>query len=182
VNDWGSQLKRKLEAEGKLPAPKKRAPRGTLAERVADEHLRRNDRRGVIDRVEDDNWPRPLEFFAVVAVAPRTKKNHGRRLRRGKYTFNLPSEAFEAFEEAFLEKFTMPEGAHMIDFPVNARVIFFRDALRGDAVGYYQAIADVLQKARVVEDDKWIVSWDGSRLELDRKNPRLEIVLERVQP
>lgn len=169
MNDWGSQLKRKLEADGKLPAPKKAPPRGTLAERVAKCEQ-------AFDVARD-----PV-FSATVLAAPRTKKNHGRRIRRGGRTLTIPSEAFEAFEREALRELELvvERPTDPIAYAVNARIVFYRDARRGDAVGYYQAIADVLQKARVVEDDKWIVSWDGSRLELDRKNPRLEIVLERV--
>jgi hypothetical protein len=65
---------------------------------------------------------------------------------------------------------------------VNCRAIFYRDAERGDAVGYYQALADALEEAGIVKNDRLIVSWDGSRLSKDAANPRIEVVLEGVEP
>jgi len=61
--------------------------------------------------------------------------------------------------------------------PLNCAAIFYRDADRGDAVGYYQALADSLEAAGVVADDKWIKQWDGSRLAKDANRPRIEVVL-----
>lgn len=120
-------------------------------------------------------------FQATINTAPRTKKNHGRIVMRGKHPRLLPSEAFEVFEKKATLLLSHRRGLlKPIDYPVNARVVFYRDALRGDAVGYYQAIADVLEKAGIVSDDKWIVSWDGSTLAKDASNPRLEIELEAI--
>jgi hypothetical protein len=64
--------------------------------------------------------------------------------------------------------------------PYNCAAIFYRDANRGDAVGYYQGLADVLEKAQVITNDKFITQWDGSRLLVDRENPRVELVLTEV--
>lgn len=175
MTDWGTQLKRKLEAEGKIPS-KPRPQRRTLAEAVLDNRIE------ALRRSVDSVMLEPV-FCARVLVAPRTKKNHSRVVgaKRGRPRV-LPSEAFEEFERNSLPYLrAMRGGAAPIDFAVNARVVFWRDARRGDAVGYYQAIADVLEKAEVLVDDKWIVSWDGSRLEVDREEPRLEITLERVR-
>ncbi len=43
-----------------------------------------------------------------------------------------------------------------------------------------EGLADILEAAGIVEDDKWIVSWDGSRLEVDHKRPRVEVELSTV--
>ena len=48
-------------------------------------------------------------------------------------------------------------GIHPVGYPVNCRALFYRDRRIGDAVGYYQGLADLLEKRGVVEDDKWIV-------------------------
>lgn len=61
--------------------------------------------------------------------------------------------------------------------PLNCAAIFYRDANRGDAVGYYQWLADALESAGVLSNDKWIVQWDGSRLAKDAKRPRIEVTL-----
>ena len=65
--------------------------------------------------------------------------------------------------------------------PVNCRALIYRDALRGDAVGYYQALADALEEAGIIENDRLVVSWDGSRLLKDADNPRIEVTLEAVE-
>jgi hypothetical protein len=114
----------------------------------------------------------------VVNGAPRTKKNHGRVERRGKRIVHLPSLAFTKWEAIAKPQLRLAWAEYQpIEWPVNVRAHFYRDALTGDAVGYYQALADVLQAACVVTDDKYIVSWDGSRLLKDAERPRVELVI-----
>jgi glycine/D-amino acid oxidase-like deaminating enzyme len=72
-------------------------------------------------------------------------------------------------------------GMAPIAYPVNCRAIFYRDANRGDAVGYYQGLADVLEKAGVVINDVCITTWDGSRLRKDAANPRVEVELTKAE-
>ncbi len=69
-----------------------------------------------------------------------------------------------------------------LDCPVNVRALIYRDANRGDLVGYLQAICDALETAGVVEDDKLCVSFDGSRMFVDRHAPRVEIELSDTCP
>ena len=122
----------------------------------------------------------------TVLGAPRTKKNHGDRWKPAgsNRTLTVPSKAWRAWlatvgfqlqDGHIRRRFTDGE---TLRFPVNCQAIFYRDALRGDAVGYYQGLADLLEKTGVVKNDAQIVSWDGSRLLVDRKNPRTEVTLE----
>lgn len=67
-----------------------------------------------------------------------------------------------------------------IDVPVNCRALFYRDRLTGDANNYYASLADALEEAGVVTNDKLIVSWDGSRLRKDAERPRIELELTPV--
>lgn len=120
--------------------------------------------------------PLPLRF--TVHGAPRTKKNHGRLVRpgRGRRTVLLPSKPWETWAKtARLEGLRGP--LPRLAVPLNCRALFYRDAARGDAVGFMQGLADLLQKRGVVADDKWLVAWDGSRLLLDRQHPRVEVEL-----
>jgi len=49
-----------------------------------------------------------------------------------------------------------------------------------DLLNLLQATADILEKARVIDNDKDIVSFDGSRITgIDKLNPRTEITIER---
>ncbi len=61
---------------------------------------------------------------------------------------------------------------------MNAQI--FRERNVGDLGNYLAAICDALESAGVVINDKWIQSFDGSRLSLDRDNPRVEIVLSEM--
>ncbi len=118
----------------------------------------------------------------TVTGAPRTKKNSRVHTRTG---IPLPSKAWRAWvnNARILDACgheLVPCYPIIPDEALNCRAVFYRDARRGDAVGYFQGIADLLEKRRVVTDDAQIVSWNGSRMEIDRKNPRTEILLEAV--
>jgi hypothetical protein len=122
----------------------------------------------------------------VILGAPRTKKTSNRVVRlRGKKAGRplvLPSQAWVTWCRCarIWNEDDWIVGANPGTGAVNCRAIFYRDANRGDAVGYYQGLADLLQKRGIVADDKLIVSWDGSRLAVDRKRPRVEITLTEV--
>ena len=133
------------------------------------------------------------ELRLVIPSAPRTKKTSNRVVRvgtRGRCPvckqqiggrpLVLPSEAWEAWRDAnlpWLRQAAAKIGACPLRVPVNCAAIFFRDAARGDAVGYYQGLADLLQEAGVVIDDRWIETWDGSRIQVDHDRPRTEVTL-----
>jgi hypothetical protein len=123
--------------------------------------------------------------------APRTKKTSNRlaKLGKTKRTIVLPSKAWSDWvkvahivgnhgegcdEFAWTPKDTLP----MLDY--NCTALIYRDADRGDAVGYYQGLADLLEKRGVIVNDSCITQWDGSRLLIDRKNPRIELTLTEV--
>lgn len=122
------------------------------------------------------------ELRLTIAGIPRTKKNSQRVVPRGGRHIPLPSKAWADWAadavpkiEAWAQRVKLAPLA----YPLNCAAVFYRDALRGDAVGFYQGLADLLEKAGIVEDDKWIVSWDGSRLRKDASRPRVELVLTR---
>lgn len=118
-----------------------------------------------------------LLLSLVIEGAPRTKKNHGRIERRGRRNVHLPSKAHDAWHDAALPQARVGRCGPALTCEVNCRALFFRDALRGDAVGYYQALADLLEHAGIVENDRLIVSWDGSRMRKDAARPRIEVEL-----
>ncbi len=120
----------------------------------------------------------------TIVAAPRTKKNSGIITTRGRYPRILPSAAFSAWNRiaqlqlAAVRAAIKNNGyASMLPYaePVNVRALFYRERLTGDAVGYYQALGDALQEGLIVENDRLIVSWDGSRMLKDKDNPRIEI-------
>ncbi len=111
----------------------------------------------------------------TIIAAPRTKKNSGIITTRGRYPRILPSAAFSAWNRIAQLQLRAFRPYSTFTQPVNVRALFYRERLTGDAVGYYQALGDALEEGRIVENDKLIVSWDGSRMLKDAANPRIEI-------
>lgn len=133
---------------------------------------------------------RPGESITfTLPVAPRTKKNSRRHIKVRGRTVPLPSDAYREMEAGIaawcaaqdvqfgVVPLPVKLRALRLAQPLNCAAIFYRDANRGDAVGYYQGLADALESAGVLSDDKWIVQWDGSRLAKDAKRPRIEVTL-----
>lgn len=121
-----------------------------------------------------------LLFFTVTG-APRTKKNHGIIVTRGRPRM-LPSKPWRKWAENALIRFNDPDNSRVVVEPVNCRALFYCDTARSvDPVGLYQGLADLLEKRGVLENDRLIASWDGSRVLIDRENPRTEVMLERLE-
>lgn len=121
----------------------------------------------------------------TIAGPPRTKKNSSRILRMGRFKKVMPSAAFMAWQKVALEQLGKAwAGRSPICQPVLAVAAFYRDANRGDLLGYQQALADVLEKAGVVKNDALIVGWplpvDGLPLRKDAARPRVVVELVAV--
>lgn len=126
----------------------------------------------------------------VIEGAPRTKKNSPQMVqargghpcplckqRRGRW-FPVPSAESKKWTAAACRQLRM-QWTQLLPLvePVQVAAIFYRDRDVGDLVNYEQALADALQTAKVVKDDKWIKSWDGSRLAKDAARPRIELTI-----
>lgn len=118
---------------------------------------------------------------------PRTKKNHGRRIKRGTRTYNVPSEAYEDWTA--IARKSLPLIRQQIDdagvvlpitADVNCTAVFYRDADAGDAVGYYQGLADWLENVGVLKNDVQVRTWNGSELRKDTTLPRIVITLDEL--
>ncbi len=101
----------------------------------------------------------------------------------------LPSKAHRKWVKDSRIEFHQqgPLSLPLPDQPYNCKAIFYRSRRIGDAVGFYQGLADLLQDKNIssmrgmtlniLTDDKWIQAWDGSRLEIDREKPRVVVEL-----
>ena len=120
----------------------------------------------------------------TVTGTPRTKKNSSVLVRPGGGKLRpIPSKSWREWCRTAIIVWkgrNLINADFRIDYPVNCKAVFYRDANRGDACGFYQGLADLLEKLGVVKDDKYIVSWNGSRLDKDAKNPRTEVELESI--
>lgn len=118
---------------------------------------------------------------------PVTKKNSQRILYKftkfGRKTpFIAPSKAYVDYETDCLRQIKRPRSP--ISARVNVRCVYYmKTARRVDLANLIEATTDILVKARVLEDDnsKIVAAHDGSRVELDRKNPRAEIEIEEME-
>ncbi len=124
------------------------------------------------------NKPVILTVFGI----PRTKKNSQRIIRiKGRVSIQQ-SAAYKKWEKTCIIKLANNSKRHKpIDYPVNCKAVFYREKNIGDAVNFYQGIADLLEKHNILVDDKHIRTWDGSKLLKDPVNPRVEITLSETK-
>ena len=70
-----------------------------------------------------------------------------------------------------------------IDYSINLKIDFYvPDKRRRDIVNYIEAIQDILVKYEVIKDDNYniITSLDGTRMYIDKENPRVEIEITKI--
>lgn len=111
---------------------------------------------------------------------PITKKNSQEICinQRTKKKFIRQSERYIQFEKDCL--WQLKQHKERLKGPVMATFKYWMPNRRGwpDLVGLIQATQDILEKAKIIENDKYIVSLDGSRIMgIDKDNPRTEVEL-----
>lgn len=133
----------------------------------------------VLDGAQEGRRPMRLTLYGD----PHTKKNSARILRtRSDTPFVAPSKAYVDYETDCLRQIKRPHSP--ISARVNVRCVYYmKTARRVDLANLIEATTDILVKAHVLEDDnsKIVAAHDGSRVELDRKNPRVEIEIEEME-
>jgi hypothetical protein len=127
----------------------------------------------------------------VIPGTIRIKKNSRRIYGFGKFKKVLPSKAYMEWESQARARFVMehyPSGksSHEYsfdgDFPLittscHVQAMFYYRGPEFDLHGAMESIADAMQ-GLAWEDDKLIVSWDGSRKAHDKNNARTEVTVE----
>ena len=117
----------------------------------------------------------------TVPIAPVTKKNSQRIAIRGGRPIILPSEKYKEYEDAAL--WYIPKRGDPIDFPVNIKCLFYMPNNRlCDLTNHLESIDDVMVKAGLLKDDNYkvLASHDGSRVLVDKDNPRTEVEITRI--
>ena len=116
-----------------------------------------------------------------IPLLARSKKNSQQILRNsrtGKY-FISQSKIYKKFEQEcgyFLLKYKN----NKISYPVNLKCLFIvPDKRKRDLTNLENAIADILVKYEILEDDNYniLAGWDGSRI-IYRPKVEPEIVIE----
>lgn len=113
----------------------------------------------------------------VIYGQPRTKKNNSRIALINNKRVILPSKAFKEYEKVALMQLARVQA---VNGPVSVLCRYYLQnrAHWPDLVGLLQATSDILQAAGVIDDDKYIVNYDGSEIAgLDKDNPRAEITI-----
>ena len=108
-----------------------------------------------------------------------TKKNSQRIVRAGNRPMILPSAQYKEYEAACLAQIPARK-RQRIDTPVNVQCVYYMPTRRRvDLVNLLEATCDILVHAEVLEDDncRIVAAHDGSRVDYDKHNPRVEITI-----
>lgn len=107
---------------------------------------------------------------------PITKKNHGQIVKRGNKLGYIQSEAYRSYEEACLWQLDGKKLHISGIIVVECKYYLPNKRSWPDLIGLLQATSDILTKAKVIDDDKWICSYGDSCIAgIDKENPRVEI-------
>ena len=117
----------------------------------------------------------------TIPLVPVTKKNSQRIIVRGGKPSILPSEKYKEYESNAL--WFIPKRGTPIDFPVSVKCTFYMPTNRPcDLTNHLESIDDVMVKAGLLKDDNYkiLASHDGSRVLVDKDNPRTEVVISKI--
>lgn len=107
---------------------------------------------------------------------PTTKKNSGRIISRNGKPIIIPSEAYKNYEDACMWQLAGKKLHVSGIIVVECKYYLPNKRSWPDLIGLLQATSDILTKAKVIDDDKWICSYGDSCIAgIDKDNPRAEI-------
>lgn len=121
----------------------------------------------------------------TLPVTPRSKKNHGQIVMRGKYPVMIPSKQYQQFEKECLPYlYRVRAEVGVIDYPVNMQCVFYMDARRKvDLSNLLNAVDDAMVASGLILDDNRdiVAGHDGSRVYHDKDNPRIELTITEIK-
>lgn len=107
---------------------------------------------------------------------PATKKNSGRIISRNGKPIIIPSEAYKNYEDICIWQLAGKKLHVSGIVVVECKYYLPNKRSWPDLIGLLQATSDILTKAKVIDDDKWICSYGDSCIAgIDKENPRAEI-------
>nr|DAH22975.1 MAG TPA: Endodeoxyribonuclease RusA [Caudoviricetes sp.] len=107
---------------------------------------------------------------------PATKKNSGRIIIKNGKPIIIPSEAYKNYEDACLWQLSGKKLHISGIIVIECKYYLPNKRSWPDLIGLLQATSDILTKAKVIDDDKWICSYGDSCIAgIDKENPRAEI-------
>lgn len=112
---------------------------------------------------------------------PITKKNSMRIISCGGRPRLIQSKAYLQYEQDCLRQITGLMRKNIGVPMIVSCMYWLKDKRIPDLLNLLQATADILEKAEVINNDKDIQSFDGSRIAgVDRDNPRVEITIKTI--
>ena len=125
-------------------------------------------------------------YTAKILLEPRSKKNNQvikyRKNENGTKTpFISQGDLYKQYEKDCAFFIRRPKQG-VITEKVNVRYIFYRSNYKVvDASNLIECADDVLVKYHVLKDDcfKYVAGHDGTRVLVDKENPRTEVYIER---
>ena len=123
-------------------------------------------------------------YQAIIPLNPKTKKNNQKIIKNRKTGafMIVQNDAYKKYENES-GWFLLKRPSEPISQPVNIKCLFYRNSeIRCDLTNLLEAIDDILVKYGIIADDNFhiVYSHDGSRVFVDRNNPRTEIVIEDI--
>ena len=94
--------------------------------------------------------------------------------------FLIQSKAYRQYEKDCLIQLAYLYKGKTIEGQLSMKCLYYMPTkARPDLLNLLQATSDIIEKAKVIENDKNIYSFDSSRIMgVDKLNPRCEILLE----
>lgn len=120
-----------------------------------------------------------MNLKLILRGQPITKKNSQQIIKAGNRRMVIPSPQYRQYEHDCLLQIPN-KFKQRIDMAVNVQCVYYMPTRRRvDLVNLLEATDDILVAAGVLEDDncRIVASHDGSRVDYDKHNPRVEITI-----
>lgn len=126
-----------------------------------------------------------MQYNFIVSGSPIVKKNTQKVVRNGRRSFVVYSGQYKEWMHRAMDELALQKRPDQpIDYPVILMCKFFMQTKRVvDLSALYEGIQDTLVKMDVLKDDNfnYVAGHDGSRVLLDRENPRTEVSIYPLQ-
>jgi len=118
----------------------------------------------------------------ILEGRPATKKNSQQIVMAGnKRRYVIQSKRYLEYENKCLWQLKARYHGETIKGKMAVKLLYWlKDKRLPDLLNLEEATCDILEKAKVIENDRNIYSFDGSRIiGMDKNNPRVEIYIEK---
>lgn len=115
-------------------------------------------------------------FKIILPGSIRSKKNSKRIFARGKFKTVLPSKSYCEWEKQARDAVKLQD-YQIMEGPISVEAHIYYKGPQPDLSGCLESIGDCLENI-IWDNDRQIISWDGSRLHHEINNPRTEVIVK----